>query len=155
MVHLSSFTKSAVNLEIAMCSPLTTVSLRLNHYDGTIRKTVTSKPFDEAMHYLTVIRQEDLPSAEKFYIFSWSYSWNMTSGEKLCSYQTTSMGNSWINTKPIQDSLHCLWYIQNQQYKIYMVMVKYTYLKLQIWNYLMTWQLSYKIAKTRSCFLTW
>ena len=48
-----------------MCFPLAPVSLPLSHYDGTIRKTVKSKIFDAAMHDLTAIKQEDLPSAEK------------------------------------------------------------------------------------------
>ena len=71
LVHLSSFTKSAINLEKARCFSLAALSLPLSHYDGTIRKTVKSKLFEAAMHDLTVIKQQDLPSAEKVsYIFS-------------------------------------------------------------------------------------
>ena len=70
LVHLSSFTKSAINLEKAICFPLAPVSLPLSHYDGTIRKTVNSKLFDAAMHDRAVIKKEDLPSAEKLYTFS-------------------------------------------------------------------------------------
>ena len=58
LVHLSLFTKSAINLEKAMCFPLAPVSLPLSHYDGTIcRRTIS--------------------------IFSWSCSWNTTSRKKF------------------------------------------------------------------------
>ena len=70
LVQLSSFTKSAINLEKATRFPLAPVNLPLSHYGGTIRKTVKSKCFDAAMHDPTVIKQDDLPSAEKLYIFS-------------------------------------------------------------------------------------
>ena len=69
LVHLSSFTKSAINLEKAMCFPLAPVSLPLSHYDGTIRKTVKSKIFDATMHDLTVIKPEDLPSTEELSVY--------------------------------------------------------------------------------------
>ena len=68
LVHLSSFTK-AINLEKTMCFPLAPVSLPLSHYDGTIRKTVKSKLFHAAMHEVTVIKQEDLPSAEELSVY--------------------------------------------------------------------------------------
>ena len=69
LAHLSSFKNSAINLEKAMCSPLAPVSLPLSHYDGTIRKTVKSKFFHAAMHEVTVIKQEDLPSAEELSVY--------------------------------------------------------------------------------------
>ena len=59
LVHFSSFTKSAINLEKAMCFPLAPVS----------GKTVKSKLFDAAMHDLTVIKPEDLPSAEELSVY--------------------------------------------------------------------------------------
>ena len=68
LVHLSSFTK-AINLEKTMCFPLAPVSLPLSHYDGTIRKTVKSKLFHAAMHDVTVIKPEDLPSAEELSVY--------------------------------------------------------------------------------------
>ena len=69
LVHLSSFKNSAINLEKAMCLPLAPVSLPLSHYDGTIRKTVKSKLFHAAMHDVTVIKPEDLPSAEELSVY--------------------------------------------------------------------------------------
>ena len=46
--------------------PLAPVSLSLKiNYDGTIRKTVMSKLFDATIHDLTVIKHENLSSAEK------------------------------------------------------------------------------------------
>ena len=70
LVHLSSFTISAINLEKAMCFLAAPVSLPLSYYDGTIRKTVKSKLFDTTMHdLLTVIKPEGLPSAEELLVY--------------------------------------------------------------------------------------
>ena len=69
LVHLSSFTKSAINLEKVMCFLLAPVSLPLSHYVGTIRKTVKLKLFDAAMHDLTVTKPEDLPYAEELSVY--------------------------------------------------------------------------------------
>ena len=69
LVHLSSFTKSAINFEETMCFPLAPVSLPLSHYNVTIRKTVKLTLFDTAMHDVTVIKPEDLPSAEELSVY--------------------------------------------------------------------------------------
>ena len=52
-----------------MCFPAAPVSLPLSHYDGTIRKTVKLKLFDTTKHDLTVIKPEDLPSAEELSVY--------------------------------------------------------------------------------------
>ena len=52
-----------------MCFLAAPVSLPLSHYDGAIRKTVKLKLFDTAMHDLTVIKPEDLPSAEELSVY--------------------------------------------------------------------------------------
>ena len=52
-----------------MCFPLAPVSLPLSHYNVTIRKTVKLTLFDTAMHDVTVIKPEDLPSAEELSVY--------------------------------------------------------------------------------------